>query len=137
MSSEIRVSFGDIEGAEANIGRGASAIEQELADLDSTIAQLAVWDGAAADFYRRRQQQIRTSWEDALREVEESGGKPYGIPAGASEHPLGGLGFANWAYEVVQQEKELGLFFDTIVVCTVTGSTWSPRDRSRSRTSRP
>jgi 1-aminocyclopropane-1-carboxylate deaminase len=66
---------------------------------------------------------IRTSWEDALREVEESGGRPYGIPAGASEHPLGGLGFANWAYEVVQQERDLGVFFDTVVVCTVTGST--------------
>ncbi|HNM98605.1 MAG TPA: 1-aminocyclopropane-1-carboxylate deaminase [Marmoricola sp.] len=66
---------------------------------------------------------IRSSWEDALREVEESGGKPYGIPAGASEHPLGGLGFANWAFEVAEQEKALGLTFDTIIVCTVTGST--------------
>ena len=58
-----------------------------------------------------------------MREVEEAGGKPYGIPAGASEHPLGGLGFANWASEVAAQERELGVFFDTIVVCTVTGST--------------
>ena len=66
---------------------------------------------------------IRSSWEDALREVMEAGGKPYPIPAGASEHPLGGLGFANWAYEVQRQEAELGVFFDTIVVCTVTGST--------------
>jgi 1-aminocyclopropane-1-carboxylate deaminase len=66
---------------------------------------------------------IRTSYEDALREVEESGGTAYGIPAGASEHRLGGLGFANWAYEVAAQERELDLFFDTIVVCTVTGST--------------
>ena len=66
---------------------------------------------------------IRSPWEDALREVEESGGKPYGIPAGASEHPLGGLGFANWAFEVAEQEKALGLTFDTIIVCTVTGST--------------
>jgi 1-aminocyclopropane-1-carboxylate deaminase len=66
---------------------------------------------------------IRSSWEDALREVEESGGKPYAIPAGASEHHLGGLGFANWAHEVAQQEAELGVFFDTIIVCTVTGST--------------
>jgi 1-aminocyclopropane-1-carboxylate deaminase len=66
---------------------------------------------------------IRSSWEDALREVEEAGGKPYPIPAGASEHPLGGLGFANWAYEVEKQEAELGVFFDTIIVCTVTGST--------------
>ncbi len=66
---------------------------------------------------------IRQSWEDALAEVEASGGKPYAIPAGASEHPYGGLGFANWAYEVEQQERELGVFFDTIIVCTVTGST--------------
>ena len=66
---------------------------------------------------------IKDSWEAALEEVRAAGGVPYGIPAGASEHPLGGLGFANWAYEVEQQEHELGVFFDTIVVCTVTGST--------------
>jgi 1-aminocyclopropane-1-carboxylate deaminase len=66
---------------------------------------------------------IRHSWEDALAEVEEGGGTPYGIPAGASEHPLGGLGFANWAFEVAEQERQLGVTFDTIVVCTVTGST--------------
>jgi len=66
---------------------------------------------------------IRSSWEDALQEVRDSGGTPYPIPAGASEHPLGGLGFANWADEVERQEAELGVFFDTIVVCTVTGST--------------
>ena len=66
---------------------------------------------------------IRRSWEEALREVEESGGTPYAIPAGASEHPLGGLGFANWAFEVAEQEAALGVHFDTIVVCTVTGST--------------
>ena len=66
---------------------------------------------------------IRSSWEDAISEVEKAGGKPYGIPAGASEHRLGGLGFANWAFEVAEQEKELGVFFDTIIVCTVTGST--------------
>ena len=58
-----------------------------------------------------------------MRDVEEAGGTPYGIPAGASEHPLGGLGFANWAFEVAEQERQLGIFFDTIIVCTVTGST--------------
>ena len=51
---------------------------------------------------------IRRSWEEALAEVEAAGGKPYAIPAGASEHNLGGLGFANWAYEVERQERELG-----------------------------
>ncbi|MFC7489116.1 MULTISPECIES: 1-aminocyclopropane-1-carboxylate deaminase [unclassified Knoellia] len=66
---------------------------------------------------------IRPSWQDALREVEQSGGTPYAIPAGASEHRLGGLGFANWAFEVAEQEERLGVHFDTIVVCTVTGST--------------
>ena len=66
---------------------------------------------------------IRPSWEDAIAEVEAAGGTPYAIPAGASEHPLGGLGFASWAHEVAEQERALGVFFDTIVVCTVTGST--------------
>jgi len=66
---------------------------------------------------------VRSSWEDAIGEVEAAGGTPYGIPAGASEHPLGGLGFANWAFEVAEQEKQFGVYFDTIVVCTVTGST--------------
>ncbi|KAH0524330.1 hypothetical protein TsFJ059_006858 [Trichoderma semiorbis] len=56
-------------------------------------------------------------------ELESAGKKPYYIPAGASDHPLGGLGFARWALEVEAQEKELGVFFDTIVVCAVTGST--------------
>jgi 1-aminocyclopropane-1-carboxylate deaminase len=66
---------------------------------------------------------FKSSWERALEDVRAQGGVPYAIPAGASDHPLGGLGFANWAYEVEQQEKELGVFFDTIVVCSVTGST--------------
>ena len=43
---------------------------------------------------------IRDSWKQALDSVIEAGGKPYPIPAGASDHPLGGLGFANWAREV-------------------------------------
>jgi 1-aminocyclopropane-1-carboxylate deaminase len=66
---------------------------------------------------------IRPSWEEALASVRDAGGVPYPIPAGASDHPLGGLGFARWADEVAAQERELGLFFDTVVVCSVTGST--------------
>jgi 1-aminocyclopropane-1-carboxylate deaminase len=66
---------------------------------------------------------FKTSWEKALEDVKARGGTPYAIPAGASDHRLGGLGFANWAYEVEKQEQELGVFFDTIVVCSVTGST--------------
>jgi 1-aminocyclopropane-1-carboxylate deaminase len=66
---------------------------------------------------------FKESWEGAIREIEAAGGKPYAIPAGASDHPLGGLGFASWAREVEHQERELGVFFDTIIVCAVTGST--------------
>jgi len=81
---------------------------------------------------------FKESWELAIAETKEAGGKPYAIPAGASDHPLGGLGFANWAREVEMQEKELGIFFDTIVVCSVTGSTqagmvagFAQRDKAR------
>ena len=66
---------------------------------------------------------FKESWEQALADVEAVGGKPYPIPAGASDHPLGGLGYARWAQEVAEQETELGVFFDTIVTCSVTGST--------------
>jgi 1-aminocyclopropane-1-carboxylate deaminase len=66
---------------------------------------------------------FKESWERALADVEAAGRKPYAIPAGASDHRLGGLGFANWAFEVEAQERELDVFFDTIVVCSVTGST--------------
>ena len=66
---------------------------------------------------------IRDSWQRALDSVVAAGGKPYAIPAGASDHPLGGLGFANWAREVAAQEAEHDIFFDHIIVCTVTGST--------------
>ncbi len=66
---------------------------------------------------------FKDSWSHAIADVKERGGTPYAIPAGASDHRLGGLGFANWAYEVEQQERELDVFFDTVVVCSVTGST--------------
>ncbi len=66
---------------------------------------------------------FRDSWQRALEDVRARGGTPYAIPAGASDHPLGGLGFASWADEVAQQERQLGVFFDTVVVCSVTGST--------------
>ena len=50
-----------------------------------------------------------------------------------------GLGFARWADEVAAQEHTLGTFFDTIVTCSVTGSTqagmiagFAAQNRSRS-----
>jgi 1-aminocyclopropane-1-carboxylate deaminase len=66
---------------------------------------------------------IRESWERAIQEVKDQGGRPYAIPAGASVHKFGGLGFVGFAEEVRAQESALGIRFDYIVVCTVTGST--------------
>jgi 1-aminocyclopropane-1-carboxylate deaminase len=45
---------------------------------------------------------FKESWERAIAEIEASGGRPYAIPAGASDHRLGGLGFALDAGRVVR-----------------------------------
>jgi 1-aminocyclopropane-1-carboxylate deaminase len=66
---------------------------------------------------------IRESWQRALEDVKAKGGRPYAIPAGASVHKFGGLGFVGFAEEVRAQEAQSGIRFDAIIVCTVTGST--------------
>jgi 1-aminocyclopropane-1-carboxylate deaminase len=66
---------------------------------------------------------VKETWERALEQIRREGGRPYAIPAGASDHPLGGLGYANFADEVATQEAQLGVFFDTVVTATCTGST--------------
>ena len=66
---------------------------------------------------------IRESWQRALDDVKAKGGVPYPIPAGASVHKFGGLGFVGFAEEVRAQEAAMGVRFDYVIVCTVTGST--------------
>jgi 1-aminocyclopropane-1-carboxylate deaminase len=66
---------------------------------------------------------IGGSKDEAIAVLTKEGKTPYWIPSGASTHPLGGLGFARWAFEVLEQEKELGLRFDTIVTACMSGST--------------
>ena len=66
---------------------------------------------------------IKDTWERALEQVRRDGGKPYAIPAGASDHRLGGLGYAHFADELAQQEQQLGVFFDTVITASCTGST--------------
>jgi len=64
---------------------------------------------------------IRDSWKEAVASVEAAGGKPYPIPAGASDHRLRPsprwTSFANWAGELAAQEADLDAFFDTVIVC--------------------
>lgn len=51
------------------------------------------------------------------------GNTPYLIPAGASEHRLGGLGYMVCATEIVKQSEQLGVHFDYVVHCTGSSST--------------
>src|ERR1700744_4474379 len=66
---------------------------------------------------------IRESWTAALEDVRAKGGKPYAIPAVASVHKFGGLGYVCFAEEVRAQEAAMGIRFDFIIVCSVNGST--------------
>lgn len=65
----------------------------------------------------------KNSVEEVLKGLTAAGNKPYYIPAGATEHPLGGMGFARFAFELIEQERRVGVFFDTIIVPSIGGST--------------
>jgi len=119
-----------VTGVARHLGLGAVTVQEHWVDWDDpgyeTVGNIQLtrimggdvrMDEAGFDIG------IRDSWRQALDSVEAAGRKPYPIPAGASDHPLGGLGFANWVRELATQEAELGLFFDHVIVCTVTGST--------------
>lgn len=58
-----------------------------------------------------------------VERLKSEGANPYAIPAGASDHWLGGLGYAACAQEIIQQTMELGISFDAIVHATSSGST--------------
>ena len=60
--------------------------------------------------------------EAMAEEYRKQGYKPYVIPEGASNE-LGTLGYYNCMNEIVEQEKELGITFDTVVVATGSGGT--------------
>ena len=60
--------------------------------------------------------------EAMAEEYRKQGYKPYVIPEGAS-NDIGTLGYYNCMNEIVAQEKELGIEFDTVVVATGSGGT--------------
>ena len=53
----------------------------------------------------------------------DAGHKPYLIPGGASEHPLGSLGYMGCAAEIVLQSSEHGIRFSHVVRFTGSSST--------------
>jgi 1-aminocyclopropane-1-carboxylate deaminase len=95
--------------------------------------------GAAIEFSREDFSiALKESWQRAVEAVRRAGGKPYGIPAGASDHPLGGLGYAGFVEELCAQERALGFQFDAIITASGSGSTqagmvagFAEKDRAR------
>ncbi|KAL5338101.1 putative 1-aminocyclopropane-1-carboxylate deaminase [Aspergillus crustosus] len=68
--------------------------------------------------------------QEVLDDLKRQGKTPYWIPSGASLHPLGGLGYARCAFEIVEQEKKLlpsrdttTARFDYVFVACGSGST--------------
>jgi 1-aminocyclopropane-1-carboxylate deaminase len=64
-----------------------------------------------------------TSLPALVAMLRDRGRRPYVIPGGASEHRLGGLGYAACAAEIAQQASDVTTTFDAIVHCTGSGST--------------
>lgn len=60
--------------------------------------------------------------EAMAQEYRKQGYKPYVIPEGAS-NAIGTLGYYNCMLEILKQEEELGIKFDTIAVATGSGGT--------------
>ncbi|KAJ9606503.1 hypothetical protein H2200_009464 [Cladophialophora chaetospira] len=116
----------------AKLGLKCKLVQEKWVDHDDIgydkVGNIQLSRLMSADV-RLDQSKFGIEHKQTLKNLEEEviagGGKPYYIPAGASDHPLGGLGFARWAFEVYDQEQQLDVFFDTIIVCAVTGSTFA------------
>lgn len=61
--------------------------------------------------------------EEFTAHLRAQGHSPYLIPGGASEHPLGSMGYINCAAEIVSQAKTLNIAFDHLVHTTGSSST--------------
>ena len=113
----------------ARLGLGCVLVQEHWVDWDDPGYERSGTSSSRGSWARTSGCRTRASTSASAelgggaRVGRGAGGTPYPIPAGASDHPLGGHGFARWADEVAEQEAELGVFFDTIVVCSVTGST--------------
>ncbi|CAI6092101.1 unnamed protein product, partial [Clonostachys chloroleuca] len=66
---------------------------------------------------------VDTTEDEVIETLRSRGKQPYLIPSGASLHHLGGLGYARAAFEILEQEKQLNVNFDTIVTAVGSGST--------------
>ena len=75
----------------------------------------------SSEDYRERRQEIM---ENILKELEAKGRKGYVIPEGAS-NGIGTFGYLACFNEILEQEKEHGIVFDTIVTAIGSGGTFA------------
>ena len=61
--------------------------------------------------------------EEFMAHLRSNGHKPYLIPGGASEHPMGSFGYINCAAELASQMEQTGIVFDHLVHTTGSSST--------------
>ncbi|CAG7556287.1 unnamed protein product [Fusarium equiseti] len=64
-----------------------------------------------------------TSESTVMETLKSRERKPYFIPPGASYHPLGGLGYARWVFDLLEQEEKLDVTFDAITLVAGSCST--------------
>lgn len=83
---------------------------------------------------------MQTTMEAVPATLQQQGRRPYLIPGGGSS-PLGAIGYANAALELVQRATEQGLRIDTLVHATTWhaehGTCWVCRESPREIRSRP
>jgi len=125
-------------GLQSNHARStaAAAVQLGLSPvlLLKTTGELPVPDGnyfmnklLGADFRYINEEEYRTSrgeiMENIRQELAAKGRKAYIIPEGASDG-LGCFGYYNCFHEILKQEQQLGLSFDTIVIGVGSGGTY-------------
>ena len=88
MTKKLEGKVALVTGASKGIGKGLAL---GLAQAGANVAINFKTDSKGAD--------------SAKQKIINEGGNPYAIPAGASDHPLGGIGYAHFVDELNKQEK--------------------------------
>lgn len=68
MSSEVKVTFGELGAAQSNISSTVNAVNSQLDDLKRFLAPMvSTWDGQAAETYNALQRQ----WDNAAMQLNQ------------------------------------------------------------------
>lgn len=72
MADQIKVSFGALDTAVADLSQGANSMNQRMQQLRSDIApMLSTWSGAAQQSYHGAQQQWDQGWQELTQALQE------------------------------------------------------------------